>query len=168
MSANTSSLPTAQRTGVAQYFAFVCFTVLCFSVAATGTFFPPDDWYASLNRPSFAPPNWVFGPVWTVLYLMMAVSGWMVWNTPTKISKRAAFVAFGLQLLLNAGWSAIFFGLHEPGWALTEMLFLWLAILSTIVVFRHQSNTAAMLLIPYFLWVSFAAILNYGFWSLNA
>jgi benzodiazapine receptor len=143
------------------------FVALCFSVAATGAFFPPDDWYASLARPTYAPPNWVFGPVWTVLYLMMAISGWLVWKSPKSTSKRQAMLAFGGQLLLNAAWSAIFFGLHEPGWSLVEICFLWLAILTTIALFRRHSTAAAVLLMPYLAWVSFATVLNYGFWSLN-
>jgi translocator protein len=102
-----------------------------------------------------------------VLYLMMAVSGWMVWKSQRTVSKRAALIAFGTQLLLNSAWSAIFFGLHNPGWALVEICFLWFAILWTIMLFRPHSKTASMLLMPYLAWVSFAAVLNYGFWSLN-
>jgi len=147
--------------------SLVCFVVLCFSIAATGGFVPPDDWYASLTRPSYAPPNWVFGPVWTVLYLMIAVSGWLVWISPKSRYKRAAMTAFGVQLVLNAAWSALFFGLHQSGWALAEICGLWLAILTTIILFRRLSIPAARLLVPYFAWVSFAAVLNYGFWSLN-
>lgn len=143
------------------------FIVLCFSVAASGAFFPPDDWYAGLTRPAYAPPNWVFGPVWTVLYLMIAISGWLVWTSPVSPSKRTALIAFTLQLLLNAAWSAIFFGLHQPGWSLVEICLLWTAILTTILLFRRHSTTAAALLIPYLAWVSFATVLNFGFWSLN-
>jgi translocator protein len=98
---------------------------------------------------------------------MIAVSGWLVWITPTPVSKRAAMYAFGVQLVLNAAWSAVFFGLHQPGWALFEICLLWLAILATILFFRHHAKTASALLLPYLAWVSFAAVLNYGFWSLN-
>lgn len=156
-----------RRPGKTQLLTLVVFIALCFSVAATGAFFPPNEWYASLNPPGYAPPNWVFGPVWSVLYLMIAVSGWLVWKSPGAISKRTAFVAFGAQLLLNAGWSALFFGLRSPGWALVEICLLWLAILTTIVLFRSHSKTAALLLVPYLAWVSFAAVLNFGFWSMN-
>jgi benzodiazapine receptor len=150
-----------------KYPALVAFVVLCFAAATIGRFFPPDHWYASLNRPSYAPPNWVFGPVWTILYLMMAVSGWLVWKSHVSASKPRALTMFGVQLLLNAAWSAIFFGWHQPGWALLEMGLLWLALVATIVLFKRHSATAAMLLVPYLAWVSFAAVLNYGFWSLN-
>lgn len=168
MTANASSSTTQSHSGKNHYVALAFFIVVCFAVAATGGLFPPDEWFASLNRPGFAPPNWLFGPVWTVLYLMIAVSGWMVWKSPAAVSKTAAFMAFVFQLLLNAAWSAIFFGLHNPGWALVEIGFLWLAILWTIVLFRRHSRTASMLLVPYLAWVSFAAVLNYGFWSLNS
>jgi len=143
------------------------FIVLCFSVAATGSLFPPDDWYASLTRPGYAPPNWLFGPVWTMLYLMIAIAGWLVWKSSPADSKRLALTAFGVQLLLNAAWSALFFGLHQPGWAFFEICLLWTAILTTILLFRRHSTAAAVLLMPYLAWVSFAAVLNYGFWSLN-
>jgi len=147
--------------------SLIAFVAVCFGVAATGALFPPNDWYASLTRPSYAPPNWVFGPVWTVLYLMIAISGWLVWRSPEPTSKRAAMTAFGIQLLLNAAWSALFFGMHQPAWSLVEICFLWLAILATILIFRRHSSTASLLLIPYLVWVSFATVLNYGFWSLN-
>jgi len=167
MTSQAPSLMKPASAGSAQYPALVFFIILCFAVAATGRFFPPDEWYASLNRPGYAPPNWVFGPVWTVLYLMMAVSGWLVWKSQGTVSKRAALSVFGSQLVLNAAWSAIFFGMHNPGWALVEICFLWLAISWTIVLFRPHSMPASLLLIPYLAWVSFAAVLNYGFWSLN-
>lgn len=149
------------------YAGLAVFIVVCFMVAATGSLFPPDDWYASLMRPQYAPPNWVFGPVWTVLYLMIAVSGWLVWTAPGPLSKRPAMFAFAVQLLLNAAWSAIFFGLHEPGWALVEICILWVAILTTTLMFRHHTKMASGLLLPYLAWVSFATLLNYGFWLVN-
>ncbi len=121
----------------------------------------------SLNKPIYAPPNWVFGPVWTLLYLMMAVAGWLVWKSSVGTAKRRELTIFGIQLLLNAVWSALFFGLHRPDLALIEICTLWLAILATVLTFKRHSSTAAALLVPYLVWVSFAAILNYGFWSLN-
>ena len=159
----SSSPPTRRK-----YVSLVAFVGVCFAVAASGAFFPPDDWYRSLNRPSYAPPNWVFGPVWTILYLMIAVSGWLVWSAQSERSKRPAMIVFAIQLALNAVWSALFFGLHSPGWALFEICLLWAAILSTMVSFSSHSRLAARLLLPYFGWVSFAAFLNYGFWSLNS
>lgn len=159
----TSSVTPAARL---QFPALIGFVVLCFAAAGIGGFFPPDDWYASLNRPSYAPPNWVFGPVWTILYLMMAIAGWLVWKSTTA-GKALALTMFGVQLLLNSAWSAIFFGWHQPGWALLEICILWLAIATTILLFKRHSTSAAMLLLPYLAWVSFASVLNYGFWSLN-
>ena len=166
------SQPQAPKTSVthatsAQYPALIVFVVLCFAAAGIGGFFPPDSWYASLNRPSYAPPNWVFGPVWTLLYVMMAVAGWLVWKSSGSVGKRFALTMFGIQLVLNAAWSVIFFGWHQPGWAFLEICMLWLAIATTVVSFKRRSSAAAVLLIPYLAWVSFAAVLNYGFWSLN-
>ena len=159
--------PTSISTGPERFASLAVFLFLCFAVAGTGAFFPPGEWYASLIRPSFAPPNWLFGPVWTILYLMIAISGWLCWTSPNLISKRLSLFAFAVQLLLNAAWSGIFFGLNQPGWAFVEIVVLWLAILATIVLFKRHSTVAAALLLPYFAWVSFAAVLNYGFWSLN-
>ena len=151
----------------ARYPSLIVFLILCFSAATFGRLFPPDSWYASLNRPDYAPPNWVFGPVWTVLYLMIAVAGWLVWKSSVSTGKRLTLTMFGIQLLLNAVWSVIFFGWHQPGWALLEIGVLWLTIATTILSFKRHSSPAAVLLFPYLAWVSFAAIFNYGFWSLN-
>jgi len=109
----------------------------------------------------------LFGPVWSMLYLMIAISGWLVFTSNSSGQKRTAMMMFGIQLILNAVWSAIFFGLHQPGWALVEIAMLWIAIVCTILLFRRHSKLAAALLMPYLAWVSFAAVLNYGFWSLN-
>ena len=166
MSEPQIAIPSGPPTASSQYPALIAFVVLCFAAAGIGGFFPPDDWYASLNRPSYAPPNWVFGPVWTVLYFMMAVAGLLVWKS-NAAGNVLALTMFGVQLLLNAAWSAIFFAWHQPGWALLDMSILWLAILTTIILFKRHSAIAAVLLIPYLAWVSFAAVLNYGFWSLN-
>ncbi|MCL4104742.1 UNVERIFIED_CONTAM: hypothetical protein GTU68_034181 [Idotea baltica] len=97
---------------------------------------------------------------------MMAVAGWLVWRS-VAAGKNLALTLFGVQLLLNSAWSVIFFGWRQPGWALLEISILWLAILTTIVLFKRHSPTSAILLIPYLVWVSFASVLNYGFWSLN-
>lgn len=153
-----------RSSGIASWFVFV---VVCFLVSAIGAAFPPGDWYASLQRPSFAPPNWVFGPVWTLLYLMIATAGWMVWKKRSTGNIRPAMLLFGIQLGLNSLWSYLFFGLHRPDLALVEIAVLWVMILATILAFRPHSGTSAILLVPYLLWVSFAAVLNYGFWSLN-
>ncbi|VVB67469.1 TspO/MBR family protein [Candidatus Norongarragalina meridionalis] len=140
----------------------------CFAAAAIGSFFTMPaiaTWYASLVKPAFSPPNWVFGPVWTLLYAMMAVALFIVWREKTE--KRAAMTAFGAQLALNALWSAAFFGARSPFFGFAAIVLLWLTILDTIIEFRKISSRAAWLLVPYFLWVSFAAYLNYSIWMLN-
>lgn len=121
-------------------------------------------WYAKLKKPSFNPPNWIFGPVWTILYLMMGVSLYLVWITKFD---QLAFVIFGIQLFLNVLWSIIFFGIKNPFYAFIEIVLLWIAILLTIVYFYNISPISAYLLIPYILWVSFASILNYAIYKLN-
>ena len=124
-------------------------------------------WYAGLNKPSFNPPNWLFGPVWTTLYLLMGVSCYLVWKQPVSVERNKALYLFILQFVLNFCWSFIFFGMHETGWALTEMILLWLTILATIFSFAKFSKTAAWLLVPYIAWVSFAMLLNGAIWRLN-
>lgn len=147
--------------------SLMAFLAACFCVAATSAFFPPDEWYQDLIRPSYAPPNWVFAPVWTVLYTMIGISGWLVWKSTRQGDKHSALSAFVVQLILNAAWSGLFFGWHRPDLALMEIVLLWAAIVTTILLFRRFSTVAAILLLPYLAWVSFATILNYGFWSLN-
>lgn len=125
-------------------------------------------WYAGLNRPTFAPPNWVFGPVWTTLFLLMGIAAFLVWRYGVERREvRAALGIFCIQLILNTLWSVIFFGFQNPGAALIEIIILWLAILATIIAFACVSRPAAYLLIPYLAWVSFAIVLNYRIWILN-
>ncbi len=126
------------------------------------------DWYPVLVKPALNPPAWIFGPVWTTLFLLMGYALYLVWKDDSGKSKRLAYSAFGIQMVLNALWSIIFFGLHSPGGALVEMVFLWLAILTTIIAFAKISKPAAWLLVPYILWVSFAGYLNYSIWQLNS
>ena len=141
--------------------------VLCFSVSAVGIYFTPGTWYAGLNKPTWNPPGWIFGPVWTALYLMMGVSAWLVWQRGGFAAQRRPLVIFLVQLSLNACWSPLFFGLHSPGLAFGEIIVLWVAIASTIVAFRGVSRPAAWLLAPYLAWVSFASVLNFTIWRLN-
>ncbi|MBI2484130.1 tryptophan-rich sensory protein [Candidatus Uhrbacteria bacterium] len=125
-------------------------------------------WYAGLVKPALNPPAWVFGPVWTTLFVLMGVAAFLVWKK--GLDRRDVKIALGIfvgQLILNTLWSIIFFGLHSPGGALIEIVFLWLAILATIVAFDKISKSAAWLLAPYILWVSFAMYLNYAIWTLN-
>lgn len=125
-------------------------------------------WYAGLAKPALSPPGWVFGPAWTTLYLLMGVALFLVWNKKRKNQdRRDALGIFIFQLTLNALWSVIFFGLHNPLAAFVELCVLWLAIIWTIFAFYKISRPAAALLLPYLLWVSFAGYLNFVIWSLN-
>ena len=125
-------------------------------------------WYLTLAKPALNPPNWIFGPVWTLLYILMGVAAFFIWQRGLGDRKvRKSLIVYGVQLLLNLLWSIVFFGLHSPLWALVVIIFLWLFILLTIVEFYKQRPLAAYLLIPYILCVSFASYLNYMLWFLN-
>jgi benzodiazapine receptor len=144
------------------------FLILTLFVGALGSAFTTPSipvWYADLNHPAIAPPNWVFAPVWTTLYILMAIAAWRVWKITGLKSKE--MLAFGVQLTLNLLWSAIFFTLHRIGAALVEILILDAAILITIILFRRPDNLAAALLLPYLAWTGFATILTHAFWQLN-
>lgn len=141
---------------------------LCQGAGVVGSFFTVSSiptWYATLAKPSFSPPGWVFGPVWILLYFMMGLSFYLILTKKTQ--KGAAIELFLIQLTLNTLWSIIFFGLKNPYWAFLEILFLWTAILLTIIYFYKISKFTAYLLIPYLLWVSFAVYLNFTIWRLN-
>lgn len=144
---------------------------ICLGVGFAGSFLTRPSvggWYAGLNKPWFNPPAWVFAPVWTLLYAMMAVSFFLVWKDgfPDSGRKKAA-VVFGVQLFLNALWTPVFFGLHLPGTALIVILLLLAAIIVTASLFRRYSKAAAFLLYPYAAWVAFASLLNFSLWRLN-
>ncbi|MEI8185713.1 MAG: TspO/MBR family protein [Chlorobiaceae bacterium] len=145
---------------------------LCFVFAFAGSTFTPQpgsEWYYTiLHKPSWNPPDWLFPPAWSLLFLLMGIALYLVVQQRSeKINIQPALVLFGLQLLLNLGWSAAFFGLHSPSKALAVIVLLWLAIVLTIVKFKAVSPTAAYLLIPYLLWVSFASYLNFTIWQMN-
>lgn len=140
---------------------------LCFLAAAVGSLFMPGQWYAALEKPSWNPPAWLFGPVWSVLYTMMSVSAWLVWKRGGIRDQRIPLCLFLLQLSLNAIWSPLFFGLKWPGLAFVEIIFLWLATFATIIAFLRVHRTAAWLLAPYLAWVSFASVLNFTLWQMN-
>jgi tryptophan-rich sensory protein len=123
-------------------------------------------WYPELIKPAFNPPSWVFGPVWVTLFLMMGIALYIVWESKAK-KKTGALTIFGIQLALNTAWSLLFFGLRSPLAAFIEIIFLWTAILATIITFYRISKTSAYLLLPYILWVSFAAVLNLSLFILN-
>lgn len=125
-------------------------------------------WYATLTRPAIAPPNWVFGPVWTILYLMMGISAGLIWHLGIgKPEVKFAIALFVIQLVLNALWSYFFFGWHLIGLAFIEIIIMWLFILWTILKFSALLPVAGWLLVPYLLWVGFASVLNFSFWWLN-
>ncbi len=125
-------------------------------------------WYAQLNKPPWNPPDWLFGPVWTLLYILMGVAAWLVWRSGWQAQNvRLAMLSFAVQLVLNVLWSIIFFGLRSPGPALVEIVVLWLLILATTVQFFRLTSLAGYLMLPYLLWVSFASALNASVWSLN-
>ena len=127
-----------------------------------------ESWYQTIQKPSWNPPNWIFGPVWTSLYLMMGIALFLVWKEDTSSElKKIAIGLFTIQLVLNFFWSFIFFSQQQPGWALVEIVVLWIFILLTIFAFAQVNKTAAWLLVPYISWVSFATILNYTIWQLN-
>jgi tryptophan-rich sensory protein len=126
------------------------------------------EWYPTLIKPSFNPPSWIFGPVWTVLYVMMGIAAFLVWKRGFgSDGVKLALVVFAVQLMLNGLWSVLFFGMRAPGWALAEIVLLWLAIAVTVFAFRKVDPVAGWLLVPYWAWVSFATVLNASLWWLN-
>lgn len=145
--------------------------VICEGAGVVGSLFTTPSiqtWYATLTKPSFSPPNWLFAPVWTLLFLLMGISAYIIWSKGLNADEvKIALVIFGIQLLLNIFWSILFFGYHAPMAAFVEIIFLWLSILATIIYFLPISALAAWLLTPYILWVSFASILNFYLWRLN-
>ncbi|MBL8886859.1 MAG: tryptophan-rich sensory protein [Phycisphaerales bacterium] len=150
-----------------QTLALAGWLVLCFAAATAAVFVSVDGWYVTLNKPSWNPPSWLFGPVWTLLYIMMGVAAWLVWRKGGWALQRWPLVLFLVQWLLNALWTPLFFGMHLLGWALFDILLLWIAIAATIHVFWRVSKPAAWLLVPYLAWVSFATALNFAIWQLN-
>jgi translocator protein len=126
------------------------------------------DWYPTLRKPWFTPPNWLFPVAWTSLFLMMGVAVFLVWRLGTETPGVApALAIFGVHLILNMFWSIFFFTLRSPGWGLVELIFFWLSIVATIVAFAPLSTTAAWLMAPYLVWVTFAGLLNWAIWRLN-
>ncbi|MEJ5298194.1 MAG: TspO/MBR family protein [Armatimonadota bacterium] len=147
--------------------ALVVSLLICWSAAGLGgvwTASSVEGWYRTLARPSWTPPDVLFGPVWAALYTAMAISAWLVW-------RRAGFgwplAAFAVQLALNVAWSGLFFGLRQVGLALLDIAALWIAILACILLFWPVSTVATLLMVPYLAWVSFAAALNFAIWRMN-
>ncbi len=125
------------------------------------------DWYVHINKPSFNPPNYLFGPVWTTLYILMGISFYMILQTASHDMRKKAVNIFSIQLLLNFCWSFIFFNFQLPGFAFVEIMMMWISILTMIIIFYKINKTAALLQIPYLMWVSFASVLNGSIWYLN-
>jgi translocator protein len=150
------------------WLALAGFVVLCLTAGGLGGWAvsqPVVDWYPGIAKPSWNPPSWLFAPVWTTLYVMMAVAAWLVWLTGQRV--RGALALFFIQLAFNVAWSFIFFAAHSPGWAFVEVLaFVTALALTTYRFFRH-STAAGLLMLPYLAWVSFAAVLNFAIWQLN-
>jgi tryptophan-rich sensory protein len=143
----------------------VCFAAAGLGSAATSK--SVAGWYQTLVKPSWNPPNWLFGPVWTTLYLMMAIAAWLVWKKNGWRDSRSPMTWFGIQLALNVLWSYLFFGMQRPDLAFVEIVLLWLCIVATCLAFHAKSETAAFLLVPYLAWTSFAVMLNFAIWRLN-
>jgi tryptophan-rich sensory protein len=144
--------------------------VICFAVSAIGGMVTSPkigDWYASLAVPPWTPPDWVFGPVWTALFLAMAIAAWLVWRQAGLRGAAWPLALFGVQLSLNLLWTLFFFGLQSPGLAFLDVIALWLAIAATLAAFWTRSRVAGLLLVPYLAWVSFAGVLNFAIWRLN-
>lgn len=146
----------------------VVWLVVCFAAPALGSAAGPGAWYAELKKPSWNPPGWVFGPVWSVLYASMAGAAWGVWRRGGFRAQRLPLGLFLTQLALNALWTPLFFGLRSPGLALVDIVLLWLALVATLAAFARVHRGAGALLAPYLAWVSFAAFLNFTIWQLNS
>ena len=159
----------APRHDAHRWLVLAALVVLCQAAGAIGIPFNEravDSWYDTLDKPSFNPPSWVFGPVWTTLYLLMAVAAWLVWRS-TDQRRRTALALFGVQLVANAAWSPLFFGARLPGWALAELIVLWVLVATTLRWFAAIDRRAGALLVPYLAWVTFAGVLNARVWQLN-
>lgn len=147
--------------------AFLGFIAAVAAVAVTGVVFKPGAWYERIRKPGFTPPDWLFPIAWSVLYLMIAVSGFLVWREVGIAGAPVAFLFFAAQLVFNAAWSPLFFGAHRPDLAMADLGLLWFAILATILSFWEVSVLAALLLAPYLIWVTYAGALNAVIWRLN-
>jgi tryptophan-rich sensory protein len=157
-----------EKSNIVKLVAALVFTLGFGSLGAVFTAPEINSWYVTLIKPSFNPPNWIFGPVWTTLYLLMGISFYLVWKQPTSPARTAGVLFFLIQFVLNFFWSFIFFRQHAIGIAFIEIVFMWLFIVFTINEFRKLHQWAAWLLLPYLLWVSFASVLNYSIWKLNS
>jgi tryptophan-rich sensory protein len=168
-----SSTSYRGRNSRPNWLILAAFVAAALAVGAAGAFFSPGvsttagQWYAPLAKPEWAPPNTLFGPVWTALYVLMGASAWLIWRERYHRGRTAALAAYAIQLLLNAAWAPVFFGLKNIGAALFVIVALWLAIVWTIREFAVVKGLAAWMLAPYLIWVSFASALNLALWRMN-
>jgi tryptophan-rich sensory protein len=163
-------VPQIRLTRRQDVFGLVTFLLACLVVSGIGglvTATSVGGWYTTLDKPAFNPPNWVFAPVWTLLYLAMAIAAWRVWRSPPTVVRRRALGVFGLQLALNLLWSVMFFGFQQIGLALVDIFLLFSAIAYCSVLFWRVERLAGWLFVPYLLWVGFAGALNLSLWLLN-
>lgn len=167
MSSNSAKETVATRRVVLDLVGLVVWLLFSFLIAAFGAQFEPGSWYRQLVRPEWTPPNWLFGPVWTFLYIAMAVAAWLVWCRGGLRRNLVALSVYGLQLVLNGLWSWLFFGQHLIGLALIDIVLLLAAIVITTVLFFKRRILSGVLMLPYALWVSFATALNFQIWRLN-
>jgi tryptophan-rich sensory protein len=163
----TKMVSTVQASVMRSGLALVAWLALSFCAASMGGFFHPGEWYAQFQKPAWNPPSWVFAPVWSALYIMMAISAWLIWKRGGFAGQRVALSLFLLQLVFNALWSPLFFGLRNPVLGLVDIAMLWLALLFTTVAFWKVHPLAGALLAPYVAWVTFAGVLNFTLWRLN-
>lgn len=152
-----------------QFLGLIAWFVLSFAASFVGAIasIQAKSFYGLLSQPAWAPPPWLFGPVWTLLYAMMAVAVWLVWRNGGIHANRSALTLFLIQLAFNALWSWLFFAWKLGAWAFADIILLWVLIIATLVSFWRVSKLAGALLIPYLLWVTFAAVLNHALWQLN-
>ena len=149
---------------MSSYIPLGAFLALVFVAASSGALFQPGAWYANLNKPSWTPPNWLFPVAWSVLYLLIAIAGWKVWQVE---GIKTALIVWGISLLINMSWSWIMFERKEIGLALIDLILLWISIVAFMVLAWPVSQTATYLFIPYLIWVSIAGALNFSVWRLN-
>src|SRR5262245_10730868 len=160
----------AVRSRIVDLLGFVLFVALCLAVGALGASVVAtsiESWYDGLAKPSFTPPNEVFAPVWTVLYVLIGIAAWRVWRVADRDTARGPLTLFALQLALNLGWTVVFFGLHKIGSAVAIIVVLHVGILVTVLAFRTIDGLAALLMLPYLAWTAFATVLTVAIWQLN-
>lgn len=163
-------MPAQEREPWRSAIVLACLVAACLGVGAIGgwvTRASVETWYPTLAKPWFTPPNWLFGPAWTALYVMMAIAAWLAWRSDDRVRAQDALYFFAVQLALNLAWSLLFFGLRDPGLALVEIGLFWLAVAATTRAFWPLDRRAGWLMVPYLAWVSFAAALNAAIWWLN-